>query len=118
MLTSLKPLIEFIRGLIPDSIKTAVNKAVELIDRALKGEPVLVIGNGAAVVIYLAANALGRIPDLSFEQAMSAASAAIVTLNAAFLAIRSVVYSPATVAKIVITPPADISPVEAEEDET
>lgn len=57
----------------------------------LKGEPALVIGNGAAVVIYLVAKAFGAIPDVSFEVALGQAAAAIVTINTVLLTIRRLV---------------------------
>lgn len=56
-----------------------------------KGEPVLVIGNGSAVVIYLVANLVGAIPDVTFEQALASAGAGIVTFNAILLTIRQYV---------------------------
>jgi hypothetical protein len=113
VIESLRPLIEFIRGLVPDNVKAAVNFALDLVAKAMQGEPVLVIGNGAAVVIYGVAKIAGSIPDLSFEDSLKAATAAIVVVNSALIAIRSVAYSPASVAKIVLTPPASAGPVKA-----
>ena len=113
MMDSLKPLIEFVRGMVPENVKAAVNKALDLIGAALQGEPVLVIGNGAAVIIYGVAKVMGRIPDLSFEDSLKDAGTAIVLLNSAFVAIRSVAYSPKTVAQIVLTPPLAMGVVKA-----
>lgn len=106
-------LLTIARGLIPDSVKAVANAVLDKADALLKGEPVLVIGNAAAVVLWLVTNAFGRLPDLTFSESLAAAGAAIVTLNSILVAIRSVVYSPATVAQIVTTPPASAGPVAA-----
>jgi hypothetical protein len=72
-------------------------KLVLLVSRVsdlLQGEPVLVIGNGAAVVIYLVARFVGTIPDETWQVALGQATAAIVVLNTALATIRKYV-SPA-----------------------
>jgi hypothetical protein len=99
--------------LLPDNIRSFVNKVLDLSSALLQGEPALVIGNGAAVVIYLVAKVMGAVPDQTFEQAVASATAAIVTINAVLLTIRKYVYSPASVAKIVLTPPTSAGPVNA-----
>jgi hypothetical protein len=76
------------------AIIDAVRSLTDRLTSVLQGEPVLVIGNGAAVVIYLVANAFGAIPDQSFESALAMSAAAIVTINAVLATIRQYV-SPA-----------------------
>ena len=57
----------------------------------LKGEPARVIGYGAAVAIFLVASALDRIPDMTIDEALVAATAAIVTIGGVIESIRSLV---------------------------
>lgn len=71
-----------------------MKKLSELLDKLqniLKGEPVLVIGNGAAVVIYLVANTVGAVPDVTFAQATVNAAAGIAALNGVLALIRQYV---------------------------
>ena len=60
----------------------------------LQGEPALVIGNGAAVVIYLVAKAFGFQDGETFQAALGQAAAALVIVNSTLVAIRQFV-SPA-----------------------
>jgi len=99
--------------LIPVRFRATINRVLDLARDLLQGEPALVIGNGAAVVIYLVAKFMGAIPDQTFGDALASATAGIATVNAVLLTIRKYVYSPATVAKIVLTPPSDVGPVKA-----
>lgn len=72
----------------------------DLLDKAatlLKGEAARAIGYGAAVVIYLVALAFDRIPDMPPEDALTAATAAIVTVTGVIESIRHFVYSQNTV---------------------
>lgn len=102
-----------ITDLIPAQVQDFINKVLDGAASLLQGETVLVIGNGAAVVIYLAAKALGAIPDVSFGEAVAQGMAAVVTLNTVLVTIRHYVYSPKTVASIVLTPPTAEGPVRA-----
>lgn len=102
-----------ITDLIPDRIKAIINGTLDLLDRLLQGETVLLIGNVAGIAIYAVAKGLGSIPDVSFTDALAQAVAAIAVLNGVLLTIRHYVYSPATVAKIVLTPPTSAGPVSA-----
>lgn len=79
----------------------------------LKGEPARAIGYGAAAIIYLVALALDAIPDMPPEDALIAATAAIATISSVIETIRHFVYSPATVASIVTTPPTAAGPIVA-----
>lgn len=113
MSTFIDALASVAAALIPQPVKDAVNKFLDVVDSALKGETVLVIGNGAAVVIYLVAKFAGSIPDVAFEQAISQAGVGLVLLNTGLVAIRAFVFSPKTVAAIVTTPPSALGPVKA-----
>jgi len=99
--------------LIPANIQAVINKVLDLVSSLMQGETVLLIGNSAGVVLYLVAKAFGSIPDLTFEDSLKQGAAAVVTLNVILLYIRSKVYSAATVAKIVTTPPTAAGPVNA-----
>lgn len=57
----------------------------------LKGEPARAIGYGAAAAIYLVAYAFDAIPDMTPEQALVSAVAAIGTLAGVIESIRSLV---------------------------
>lgn len=78
------------------SVTAILDKAREL----LRGEVARAIGWGAAIVIYLVALALDRIPDMSLDQALVSATAAIVTVGGVIEAIRRYVYSSPTVETI------------------
>lgn len=79
------------------TVRAILDKAREL----LLSEPARAIGYGAAAVIYLVALAFDRIPDMTADQALIAATAAITTVAGVIEAIRRFVYSPATVSEIV-----------------
>lgn len=68
---------------------------------ALTGEPARAIGYGGAAIVYIVAAASGAIPDVSPEQALVQATAALAVVAAVVESIRHVVYSPNTVAFIV-----------------
>lgn len=75
-----------------------------ILDKArdlLRGEPARAIGYGAAAVIYLVALAFERIPDMSPEDALVSATAAITVVAGVIETIRRFVYSPNTVSEIV-----------------
>lgn len=57
----------------------------------LKGEPARVIGYGAAVVVFLVANAVGAIPDMTIDAALINATAAIATIATVIETIRRLV---------------------------
>lgn len=79
----------------------------------LQGEPLRAIGYGAAVVIFLVTNASGRFEDIPFDTAVTLAFGAATTLVGIIETARRYVYSPATVAEIVTTPPAASGPIDA-----
>ena len=81
----------FVSALIPDAVKAKVIPVLDAVESVLVGEPVLVIGNGAAVIIYLVAKASGRIPDVSFDEALAQTGPALVLLNTILVAIRQLV---------------------------
>jgi hypothetical protein len=105
--------VGILSSVIPANVQAAINWAIDKIDSLLKGETALVIGNGAAIVLYFVAKAFGKIPDMSFEDALAAGGVAIVTINSVLLTIRKYVYSPATVAAIVASPPTAAGPIAA-----
>ena len=75
-----------------------------LLDEAsvvLKGEPARVIGYGAAVVIYLVAAAFGRIPDVSFDVAVTDAVGIVALVTAVVESVRHFVSSPITVGSLI-----------------
>jgi hypothetical protein len=92
-----------------DQIDALLEKARDI----LKGEPLRAIAYGSAVVIYLAARALGRIEDVSFEAAVSTAFAASTIVIGIVETARRYVYSAKTVAAIVTTPPTAAGPISA-----
>jgi hypothetical protein len=92
-----------------------INSILDKARGLLQGEPLRLIGYGAGIVIYLAAKALGNIPDLPLEQALIQATAAIAVLASVIETIRRFTYSPATVAAIVQTPPTAAGPIAAAE---
>lgn len=102
-----------ITDLIPAKVQEFINAVLDSADALLKGETALVIGNGAAVIIYLVAKFMGAIPDQTFAEAITTATTGLATVNAVLLLIRQYVYSPATVAKIVLTPPTAAGPINA-----
>ena len=71
-----------------------------MVEALLTKSPARAIGYGAAVVVYLVANAFGRIPDMTIDQAVYTATVVIGILVAVIEAIRHYVYSPATVEDI------------------
>lgn len=70
----------------------------------LQGEPVRVIGYGAAVVVWFVAGISNRIPDLTLDQSLVAATGAIAAITEG---LRRLVYSPATVEAIQAEQAAD-----------
>jgi len=68
--------------------------------RLLQGEPLRAIGYGAAVVVFLVANASGRFADLTFDESLNIALAAITTLIGIIETARRFVYSPNTVTQV------------------
>jgi len=104
---------ELVRTLLPAPVVSWLEGLVEAVNRVLQGSPARAIGYGAAVVIYLVALAFDRIPDMTFEQAVTSAVTAVTILVGIVEAIRFYVFSPATVAKIVTTPPTAAGPIEA-----
>lgn len=76
--------------------RTIISKAEDL----LQGEPLRVIGYGAAVVIWLVCNASGRFADISFDSALALTVSAAATLTAILETARRFVYSPNTVAVV------------------
>jgi hypothetical protein len=64
------------------------------VQSVLQGEPALVIGNGAAVVIYIVAKASGFQQDETFALAAAQAAGALAIINSVLVSIRQYV-SPA-----------------------
>lgn len=79
------------------SVIDTINGLSDRLLGLLQGEPARVIGYGAAVIIYLVAAAFKAIPDVSFEQAIGDATAAITMLVSVVESIRHLVFSPNTV---------------------
>lgn len=106
-----------------ERLQGLLNKVANL----LTGEPLRAIGYGAAVVIWLVANASGKFADMSFESAIVLSTTAIGTLSGIIETARKFVYSPNSVQTIaneafdagaagapqpaVPAPPADKPPV-------
>lgn len=82
----------------------------------LQGEPLRAIGYGAAVVVFIVANASGRFADLTFDEAISTATVATTTLIGVIETARRFVFSPASVAAIVTAPPTAAGPIIAAEE--
>lgn len=82
-------------------IKAKLGVVLDKVRDLLKGEPARAIGYGGAVVVYLVANAFGRIPDMSFDQAVTLAVSAVALLAGFVETIRRYVYSPNTVSAII-----------------
>ena len=83
-----------------DRLKAIIVRLLDQADALLKASPARAIGYGGAVVVYLVAKAIGRIPDLSFEASVTLAFSVIPILVAFVETIRAFVYSPATVARM------------------
>lgn len=83
-------------GTIKDAIVDFLGKA----DVLLRGSPARAIGYGAAVIIWLVANAFDVFPDMKFEDAVSAALVSISLLVTVIESIRYFVYAPANVEKL------------------
>jgi hypothetical protein len=69
------------------NLSDLLTKASEL----LKGEPARVIGYGGAVIVYLVANFVGAIPDMTIDAALINATAAIATIATVIELIRHLV---------------------------
>lgn len=100
-------------AIVPDPISVRIQAFIDQLTGLLQGETVLVIGNGAGVAIYLVAKASGKIPDVTFQDAVLQAGAAAVLLNTVLLSIRKYAFSPKTVAAIVASPPTAAGPINA-----
>lgn len=83
-----------------DRIRSALLWILDTAHLLLKSSPVRAIGYGAAVVIWLVTNAFGVLPDLTWDQAVVAATSAIAILVTIVESIRSVVTSPTTVERL------------------
>jgi hypothetical protein len=84
-----------------DNIRKAVTAILDKADSLLTTEPARMIGYGAAVVVFLAAQVIsyvkpGLLPPVKFEDALGESAAAVTLLVLLVEAIRSFVYSPAT----------------------
>lgn len=108
---------ELMRAVLPAPVVAWLQALVEQANALLQGSPARAIGYGAAVVIWLVANAMGRLPDMTFDQAVTVAVTAVALLVGVVEAIRKYVFSPATVAKIVVAPPTAAGPIAAAVDE-
>jgi hypothetical protein len=84
-----------------NSVTDAIKRVLDGARNLLTGEPARVIGYGAAVVIYLVAQAVGTIPDQTFDEAILSAGAALAVIASVVETIRRYVYSPNTVEAIV-----------------
>ena len=73
---------------------TKIKSLLKQVADLLQGEPALVIGNGAAVVIYIVAKISGFQDGETFQLALAQAAGAIVLVNSVLVSIRSLV-SPA-----------------------
>lgn len=102
-----------VQSFLPAAVVAWLQQLVEAANRLLQGSPARAIGYGAAVVMYLVALALDRIPDMTFDQAVTSAVTAVTILVGIVEAIRHYVFSPATVAAIVTTPPTAAGPIAA-----
>jgi hypothetical protein len=87
-----------IGDLIPSGVKAALLNLIDKVEQLLQGETLRAIGYGGAVVVYLVAKAVGSIPDVPFEQAVTQAIAATGVIGAFVESARHFVYSPATAA--------------------
>lgn len=104
-----------VTAILPDAIVVPLQNLIDKLMGLLQGETVLVIGNGAGVIIYLVAKAAGSIPDIPLADAIVQAGSAAALLNTILLTIRKYVYSPKTVAAIVASPPTAAGPIAAAE---
>lgn len=82
-------------------IKAKLGAVLDKVRDLLKGEPARAIGYGGAVVVYLVAAAFGRIPDVTFDQAVTMAVTALAIVASFVETIRRYVYSPNTVSEII-----------------
>lgn len=104
-----------LRTVLPDALVAKLQGLSDAIEKLLQGETARVIGYGAGVVIYIVAKLFGAIPDVPFDQAVIQAGTAAGVLVAIIESIRHYVFSPATVASIVTTPPTAAGPIAAAE---
>ncbi len=79
----------------------------------LAGEPARAIGYGGAAIVYLVAKASGTIPDVTPEEALVQATAAIALAATFTETIRHFVYSPETVKAIIEATNAVVVPADA-----
>lgn len=73
-------------------------KAALAILTNVSGEPIRIIGYGAAVVIWFVAGISNRIPDVTIDQSLVAATGAIAVVTEG---LRRLVVSPATLDAVV-----------------
>lgn len=85
------------------AIQAKLDALLDAVLALLQGSPVRVIGYGGAVIIYLVANAAGRIPDVSFATAVTDATAAIALLVTIVEGIRHFAWSPSSVGDLQAT---------------
>jgi hypothetical protein len=104
-----------ISDLIPEKVKVIVLSLADKVDALLQGETLRMIQYGGAVLLYVFARILGVIPDVSFAEAVAQTVAASAIVIAFVESARHFVYSPATVAAIVTTPPTAAGPIAAAE---
>lgn len=104
---------QLVAAILPDPVEAWLRGIVDQVEKLLQGETARVIGYGAGIVIYLVAKAVQAIPDMPFDQAVLQAGAAATMVISIVEAIRHYVFSPATVAAIVATPPTAAGPIVA-----
>lgn len=88
------------KGVNVNQLRKAVSAILAKVSKLLETEPARAIGYGAAVVVYLAARVLserGYVQfNLSFEDSIIAAAAALTLVAGVVESIRRFVYSPMT----------------------
>lgn len=82
-------------------LRATITKVLDKVDVYLQTEPARLIGYGAAVVVFLVAQVVGRVrpgllPDVPFETAIAITGSAIVFLTVVVENIRRFVYAPMT----------------------
>lgn len=102
-----------LQTLTPKIVLNAIEPWLDKVRGLLQGETLRAIGYGAGVIVYLVAKFSGKIPDVPFDQAIIQAGGAAALVITVLETIRKYVFSPATVAAIVATPPTAAGPVVA-----
>lgn len=107
-----------------DKVLATLRAVLDKADALLQGEPARAIGYGSAVVVIgvvTISNALGftrfQGVDIDLGSALVLVTAATTTVVGIIEGIRKFVFSPASVAAIVTTPPAAAGPIAAAEAE-